>query len=186
MRWHELFTDLEGQARSLERGDLDSEVADRTRAELAGVELESRLRAQVSRSVTLRVTGAGDVHGVLQRIGSGWLLVATPDEAVIPLAAVSAAWNLPPAAVSKQGDQLSSRVSLTAVIRAIARDRSPVLIRMRDGLPITGTPQRVGADFVDVSTHDLDVAPRHGQVRSQVTVAFAAIALLQRGATGWA
>jgi len=187
MRWQELFADLEGQARSLEKIDLDSEVADRTRAELAGVTLESRLRAQLSRSVTLSVAGAGDVRGMLQRIGPGWLLVTTPDDTVIPLAAVSAGWNLQPTAISKAGgDPLSGRVSLTAVIRAIARDRSPVVIRMRDGTPITGTPERVGADFVDLSAHDLDVAPRHGQVRSQATVSFDAIALLQRRATGWA
>jgi hypothetical protein len=187
MRWQELFADLEGQARSLEANDLDSEVADRTRAELAGITVESRLRAHLSRQVTLSVAGAGDVSGTLQRIGGGWLLLATPDETVIPLSAILAAWNLQLTAISKEGgDPLGGRVSLTAVIRAVARDRSPVVIRLRDGKSITGTPERVGADFVDVSVHDLDVAPRQGQIRARATVSFAAIALLHRKLTGWA
>lgn len=187
MRWQELFADLEGHARALQRSDRDSEVADRTRAEIAAVSLESRLRAQVSRRVTLGVRGAGDVSGELQRIGSGWLLITTPDETVIPLSAVSMAWNLSPASVGPEGsDSLSSRVSLTAAIRAMARDRSPVVIRMHDATSITGTPERVGSDFVDVSAHDVDVAPRQAHVRSTVTVSFAAIALIQRRAPAWA
>lgn len=186
MRWHELFADLEGQARAHERLDFDSEVADRTRAELASVTLESRLRGQLSRQVTLTVVGVGDVCGELQRVGSGWLLLAIPDETVIPLSAVSAAWNLLPTAAGREGlDLVSSRVSLTAVIRAVARDRSPVVLRLRDRQAITGTPERVGADFVEVSVHDLDVAPRQGQVRSRVTVSFAGLALLHRKPTGW-
>lgn len=186
MRWQELFADLEGQVRAQERLDLDSEVADRTRAEVASLTLESRLRGQLSKPLTCTVVGVGDVCGVLQRVGSGWLLLASPEETVIPLSAVSAAWNLLPTAIGREGmDLVSRRVSLTAVIRALARDRSPVVLRLCDGQSVTGTPERVGADFVDISVHDLDVAPRQGQVRSQATISFDAVALVQRKSAGW-
>ncbi len=71
------------------------------------------------------------------------------------------------------------------MLRVVARDRSVVLMRLQDGTRYVGTPDRVGADFVDVAIHDGDVAPRAGSVRSRVTVPFSALALVQRNSSGW-
>lgn len=186
MRWRELFEDLEGQAQSLERLELDSEIADRTRAEIATVRLINRLRAQVGQPVVLVLAGVGELRGQLQRVGSDWLLVETSRETVIPLDAVVMLKDLTPMALSEEGvDLISSRLSLRAVLRAVARDRSPVVVRLIGGGSITGTLERVGADFVDLSEHDLDVAPRPQRIRSRATVPFAAIASCQRTSPGW-
>lgn len=59
MRWQDLFADLEGQAGALEWAEIDAEVADRTRGEIAQVTLLNRIRAQVGQHIALTTSGAG-------------------------------------------------------------------------------------------------------------------------------
>jgi hypothetical protein len=54
-----------------------------------------------------------------------------------------------------------------------------------DGRSLTGTPDRVGADFVDLALHDPAEPPRRTEVRSRATVSLAAIACVRRRPTGW-
>jgi small nuclear ribonucleoprotein (snRNP)-like protein len=186
MRWHELFSDLEGQGSSLQRADTDREIADRTRGELAQVTLLNRLRASVSSPVTVWVAGAGEIRGELLRVGADWFLVATTDEVIVPVPALVGVLNLPPAAVSKDGAGIvASRLRLSSVLRAVARDRSTVRIVLRDGGDVVGTLDRIGADFVDVSMHGLDEPPRPQHLRGRVTVGFAAIGCVRRQPAGW-
>lgn len=181
MRWQELFADLEAQAHSMERAGDDSEIAERIRGEVARVTLVNRLRAQITRPVTVSVWGAGELSGVLERVGADWLLIAAEGEAIVPLSAVMALLDLPPEAVAADGaGVVSGKLRLASVLRAIARDRSPVTVLRRDGKSLTGTPDRVGADFVDLALHDVGETPRHREIRSRATVGFDAIACICR------
>ena len=67
MRWERLFADLEAQLEGELRRDLDAEVADRTRRELAQVDLGARLSAQVGSSGVDHAAGHGHGRDV------GWL-----------------------------------------------------------------------------------------------------------------
>jgi hypothetical protein len=186
VRWQELFADLEAQAVSLRRVDDEREIAELTRGGLAQVSLVNRLHAQVSGRLTVQVAGAGTITGQLERVGADWLLLASADEVVVPLPAVMAVLDLPPAAVSDEGvGAVASRLRLTSVLRAIARDRSPVRIVLRDGSPVVGTPDRVGADFVDLAVHEVGEPPRARQVRSRATVSFGSIGCVRRHPWGW-
>jgi hypothetical protein len=185
MRWEELFADLEAQARSLERAE-EGELSDRTRGEMAQVTLMNRLRAQVSRQVTVSIRGLGDLTGRLQRTGADWLLLQAPDEVIVPLAAVMALRDLPPDAVSPDSSSVvAGGLRLTSVLRGAARDRSVVVVTQVDGRSFTGTPDRVGADFVDLALHDPVEAPRRTEVRARATVSLTAIACIRRRPTGW-
>lgn len=187
MRWDQLFGDLEGQARGFEAAELEAEIADRIRVELAQTTLLNRLRAQERRTVTLTVEGAGQVHGLLAQVGADWLLLQLPDELIIPAAAVVAVADLPTAAVSPDGVPLiASRLRMTAALRAVAVDRCPVTVTLRTGSIVTGTPDRVGADFVDLALHELAEAPRPSSIRGRLTVAFAAVGAVRRSSDGWA
>lgn len=187
MRWHELFADLEARARTLEQADLELEIADRTRAEVGEIRLANRLRSALGAPVRLQVQSVGLVEGRLERVGRDWLLVSTPSDVVVALAAVGAALDLSATAVSPEGlSPVTSRLSLTAALRAIAVDRSTVTVRMRDGGSYSGTPDRVGADFVDLSLHDLGEPRRQAAVRGRCTVAFAALAVVCRHGDPWA
>jgi hypothetical protein len=71
------------------------------------------------------------------------------------------------------------------VLRAIARDRSAVAVRLVDGSQIIGTPDRVGADWIDIAAHDADDAPRAPAVQGRWTVPLSAMSLIRRSTAGW-
>lgn len=187
MRWSDLFDDLEGHGAALERAERDAEVADRTRTEVAQLTLLNRLRSNVGRPVSLRLSGAVAVVGTLERMGANWLLLTTPNEVMVPVAAVISVANLPLTTVSPEGVGLvASRLTFASALRAIAVDRARITVMLIDGSTVSGTPDRVGSDFVDIAVHHGDEAPRAAAVTMRTTVAYAAITRITRESGGWA
>jgi hypothetical protein len=186
VRWRQLFEDLETQAAALDEAELRSEVADRTRAELAGVLLARRMHSALGSDVELRLVGDAVVRGPLSGWGPDWLLIEAGDEVLVPTAAVVAANRLGPTVSAAAAIGLvESRTPITTLLRAIARDRSTVVLRLVDGSQIVGTPDRVGADWVDIAAHDVGDAPRATAVHGRWTVPLGAIAALRRQSGGW-
>jgi hypothetical protein len=186
MRWEALFADLEAQALGWQLAERETEVADRTRGEVAQISMVSRLRHRAGAPIRLQVVGAGAVSGRLNRVGPDWTLVTTPDETVVATAAISAVHDLPwESTPTETISQVEARMRLTSVLRAIARDRSTVVICLRDASTLIGTPDRVGADWVDLAAHEPGQAPRRSTVLSRSTVPLAAIATVRRGRSGW-
>jgi hypothetical protein len=186
VRWRRLFEDLESQAAALGDAELRSEVADRTRAELAGVQLSRRLHSALGSAVEMRLLGDSVIRGPLSGWGPDWLLVDAGDEVLVSTAAVVAACRLASTASAAAGIGLvESRTPITTVLRAIARDRSVVTLRLVDGSQLVGTPDRVGADWVDVAAHDVGDAPRTAAVHGRWTVPVSALAAIRRQPWGW-
>jgi hypothetical protein len=186
VRWEQLFADLEGQAKAMQELELEAEMTDRIRVELGRITLLNRLRAQVGDQVTLVLDGAGRVQGDLMQVGADWLLLASPDELIVPTAALVGVSDLPSTAVSPDGTSVvSSRLMMTAALRAVAVDRCAVTITLRSGDTVIGTPDRVGADFVDLAVHERGEAPRRSSVRTRLTLAFGALATVRREGEGW-
>jgi len=184
VRWDQLFDDLEGQVAASEQEDLDAEVADRTRIEVARLRLGDRLRAAVGTRIELSLGAAGPVSGELTRTGPGWLLLdpGCGAQIVVTEAAVSAADALP-AATDAPGSMglVESRLDLGHVLRAIARDRVPVRVVLRDGSGRVGTIDRVGADFLDLAEHPADQPRRPSDVTRRAAIRLAAIAMVRAG-----
>lgn len=184
MRWEDLFRDLESQLAAAEHAQLDDELADRARREAALLRLVDRARAATGHPVALHVRGAGTLAGVLAEVGSQWLLLAEPGgrEALLPWTAVlslagTTAWSEPPDA----GGRLFRRLGLGSALRGVARDRLPVQAWLTDGSVLTGTVDRVGADFVEISEHPAAEPRRRAAVTGVRTVPFAALAVVRRG-----
>ena len=190
MRWDDLFRDLEAQLSAAADAALDAEVADRSRREAARLALVDRARAATGRPVVLRVAGAGAMEGRLLGVGSEWLLLTdgtdraagSEGECLVPLPAVLsvsglAAWT----ATADAAGQVGARLGLGVVLRGIARDRSGLAVTLVDGSTFTGTLDRVGADFVEVSEHGPGEPRRPGAVTGVRTVPFPALAVLRRG-----
>jgi len=183
MRWERLFADLEAQLAAAEAAAEESEVADRSRREAATLSLVDRLRASVGAPVQVRVGGAGVVEGVLREVGSQWLLLAEPagTEALVPAAGVMAVSGLSTwSAAPGSAGPLFTRLGIGSALRAVARDRSAVTVTLADGSALSGTLDRVGADFVEVSAHAPGEPRRAGAVHGVRTVPVAAIAVLRR------
>jgi len=154
MTWEEqlfvLFDDLEQQAEGMFRAERELEVADRSQAEYAQVTLPSRLMASLDREVDLKVVGVGTVTGTLQRVGTGWCLVAgRGQEWIVRLHAViqvrgASDRSLPEAAWSPV-----ARLTLGSALRRIAQARQRCVLHLVDGSRHEAHPVRVGADFVE-------------------------------------
>jgi hypothetical protein len=152
MRWERLFEDLAAQLTEAELDGMRSEVADRTRRELAKVRLRDRVRAAQGNHVAIRVSGIGPIHGTISGAGPDWLLLAEPagTEALVPLAAVVQVSGLGMRA-SPPDSRVSDRLGLGYVLRGVARDRAEVVVTLVDGAALAGTIDRVGADHLDLA-----------------------------------
>jgi hypothetical protein len=180
MRWDDLFADLEAQWDAEQAAELAGEVAERTRSELARVRLADRLRGSVGRSVTVS-TSPERVAGRLASSGPDWLLVDDGRaQVLVPLSAVSEVTGLGAQASAPDAvGVVESRLDLGFALRRLARDRQPLRLVLTDGSRLTGTVDRVGADFLDLAEHDTDEPRRPASVRALRTVSFVALATIR-------
>jgi hypothetical protein len=179
VRWQQLFADLSAQ---LERAEAEAEwaeTASRARAEFGAVRLTDRLRGNAGSRLSLRCRGAGQVVGTLMDIGADWLLLED-DGAAEVLVAVPAVLTVGglgrvTAAPEDQG-AVRPRLDLRWAVRALARDRSRVQVVLLDGARLTGTVDRVGADFFELAEHPVDAPRRPSEVQGVQAVPLSGIA----------
>lgn len=175
MRWERLFDDLEGQLAEEHSEELRAEIAERTRREVARVELADRFRECAGQQLTLHVRGAGPVRGAMTASGPDWILIAEPagTEVVVPRAAVTQIVGLG-RRVGAVG-LVAGRLGLGYVLRGIARDRAAVALVLIDGGTLHGVIERVGADHLDVGPWPPDTTA------GGATVPFTGLAAVRRG-----
>lgn len=191
MRWEAFFDDLEMQWEAAEAASLASEVADRTRREVAMLRLVDRLRPCVGLPLRFGILagspdGGMTVDGRLLALGADWLLVEEPGgrEALVPMRSVL--WVDGLSAVSaRPGHEgpLAARLDLRYALRGLARDRATVVVLLVDGTILRGVAHRVGADFLELAVDAAgpagDARAAHQRVR---TVVLGSVALLRRPA----
>jgi hypothetical protein len=183
VRWERLFADLAAQLATAEAAELAGEVSDRSRREVARLHLADRVRLAVGAEVTAGVAGLGTLAGRLVRSGPGWWLV-TADGADVLVCAEAVSWvgGLPALAAEPEvTPEVERRLGLGYVLRGIARDRSAVTVVLTDATVLTGTIDRVGADFIDLAEHAPGEPRRAGAVRAARTVPFAVLAVVRTG-----
>lgn len=170
MRWDALFDDLAAQRAALDHAELIAEVADRTRGEVAGIELLDRFRAALGADLHVTVRGGCAVAGALTRVGMDWLLVTEPhQEAVVPIRHVACVRGLRRgAAVPGAASVVDSRTGIRQPLRALARDRSTLWVHLVDGSVRAAVIDRVGADFIDVAGGDVLAIAAIAAVRRSV------------------
>lgn len=174
MRWEGLFEDLEGQLAAEERRERDAEVADRTRAERARVALAERYAAARGSDLTLTVVTGATVEGRLCDIGADWVLLRDPAgrEVLVATAAVVAVVGL-----TRRNEQavMARRFTMGYALRALSRDRAPVVVTDTSGGRVDGTIDAVGLDWCEVSEHPLDEPRRSASVRGRRVIPTSAV-----------
>lgn len=149
VRWELLFADLEAQAEAEGRADLEVEVADRARAELAGVALADRVRAHLGRPLVWHLADGSVRYGTVADVGRGWVLLDAADgPELVVLAGVAGVEGLGAGVAPEEG--LAARLPLAVMLRRLAQDRAAVRLVLRSGPPVTGTLLQVAADHCDV------------------------------------
>jgi hypothetical protein len=182
MRWQQLFDDLQSQFEAEEAAAERAESASRARAEVGAVRLRERLAGAVGSPVGLDVRGAGRVYGVLTDIGPDWLLLEDDQgrEQLVALAVVrTVAGLVRRTALPEPAGAVRARLDMRRALRGLARDRSAVQVVLDDGGMLTGTLDRVGADYVELALHAADEPRRSEAVRGVQAVVIGAIAVVR-------
>lgn len=177
MSWEqELFAvldDLEQQAEALYDAERELELADRSRAEYHHVTLESRLTASVGLDVVLDVRGVGRISGVLERVASGWCLLAGPaQDWVVRTAAVALVHGASERSVPEVAWSPVAKLGLGSALRRLAEAGERCVVHLVDGAAHEAVLRRVGADFVEAAVGD-------GPGARTVLVAFGSVAAVQ-------
>ena len=179
MRWERLFADLAAQFDAAEEAEFAGEVADRSRRELALVKLADRMRSAEG-EVQLGLAAGETARGAVVGCGADWLLLADDGvETLVVLAAVAWVRGLSSAA-DTTASVVTARLGLGHALRGIARDRAETTVLLTTGTRLTGTIDRVGADFVDLAEHPAGEARRASAVQSLRTLPFSSLASLRR------
>jgi hypothetical protein len=74
---------------------------------------------------------------------------------------------------------VAGRLDLRRAVRGLARDRAQVQAVLVDSAVVTGTIDRVGADFCELAEHPLDQARRGSAVQGVTAVALSALAVVR-------
>lgn len=195
MRWDALFADLEAQMHAADASD--EEVAGLVRAEVGRTELTDRLRGQLGAAVALQLTDGQWLRGTLAESGAQWLLLDLSDptpgglgaaagagaatrQALVPTAALQRVTGLG-AAVGAPPGAVERRLGLGSALRALARDRAPVVVVLHGG-ELAGTIDRVAADHLDLAVHPVGEPRRASAVTDVAALPFSAV-LAVRSAT---
>ncbi len=197
MRWDRLFTDLEARFDELVDAEAAAESADRERVAVGAVRATQRLAGSIDRPIRVRLAGGASVSGVLRSVGPDWLLVTEGQgrDCVVALVAVTAVEGLT-AATGPEISGFALRLDLRRALRGLARDRSPVAVAMTGWAAgtagpgtgaygpigageLTGTIDRVGADFIEMAVHAAWEPRRAGAVRSVALVPLGGIVLVR-------
>lgn len=182
MRWEQLFADLEAQFAAQNADDESIEAPSRSRAEYGRLLLADRLRGARGWPVTLTCRGAGELSGRLVEVGVDWFLLTDPTgrELLVAAAAVRAVGGLGAAtAPPVEAGPVARRLDLRRALRGLARDRAALQCLLDDGSVVTGTVDRVGADFLELAEHPLDLPRRREVVTGVRAVVLDAVAAVR-------
>lgn len=168
MRWDSLFEDLEAQFSAERALARESEISERVRVEVAGLELADRLRGVAGAEIALVLNTGVSLQGTLGHVGGGWfVLVDGGRQWLIPCASVTHYDGLGRLA-QKPTSHVQSSLGLASALRGLSRDRAQVTVVLSAGprtdLRLHGVIDRVGRDH-------FDFADTRGEVRRGSAVA---------------
>lgn len=180
MRWERLFDDLAAQLDEHRLAERFGEVAERTRLEVGRLALVDRLRQAIGQRVSLTIGTEVALRCEVRSVGVDWLVVVDDRDAqrLVMLSAIVAIGQLGTAVAAprtRAGEHIAQRLDARHALRAIARDRSGVRVLSAFGVSLSGTIDRVGADFIDLAIHPLS-EPRPRRPTAVQAIAISAIA----------
>lgn len=180
MRWDELFESLDRQFDELLDAAEDAEQADRARVEFGAVSATQRLAGSIGGLLRIRLTDGHRVSGRLLRVGADWLLLRESEaaELLVAWSAVTAVEGLSWQTGAPLG-VVDRRFDLRKAVRSVARDRAPVSVHTAHGTELTGTVDRVGADFFELAAHAAWEIRRQAAVQGVVLVPLAAVLMIR-------
>lgn len=185
MRWDDLFESLDRQFEQLLDAADDAELADRVRVAFGAVIAVERLAGAVGATIRVRLADERRVSGALTRVGPDFLLLReSPSvDLLVAWSAVAAVEGLSMRTGAGLGS-VDSRFDLRRAVRSVARDRAAVTVHTTHGTELSGTVDRVGADFFELAAHAAWETRRSTAVQGVVLVPLSAVTLIRSAPLG--
>lgn len=187
MRWNALFQDLEQQLAEAGVLGLESEIAERSRADTAAIALDDRLRGSLGCHIGVHLNSGPVFAGILSHAGSESLVIdEAAHQVLIPYAAVGHYTGLGRFAVAETSP-VRRRLGLASALRGLARDRAELTVLLAGRSPdmqLPGVIDRVGRDFFDLAMTWPGEARRAGRVADVATVPFRSLGALRSRRSG--
>ena len=187
MRWDALFNDLESQLEEADRLALDSEISERTRAEMVSLPLEYRLRAAVGYRIGVHLLCGESVQGELRHAGADALVLDEEQHQVlIPYTAAARYVGLGRHA-RREGSTVRRSIGLAHSLRGLARDRAELSVTVGGGTGVgrlAGVIDRVGRDYIDLASVTPGEARRSRSVTEVSAIPFTALAMIRSHKAG--
>ncbi|MDR6988993.1 hypothetical protein J2Y66_003501 [Paenarthrobacter nitroguajacolicus] len=182
MRWDSLFDDLEAQFSAERALEVETEITERARVELAAIELGDRLRGAAGADIKVFLTDGSIIHGLLRHAGGDWLALSEGSrEYLVPLAAVLSFQGLGRLAL-KPAVRMRLPLGIASALRALSRDRSELEVHLNaqtgQGYKLQGVIDRVGRDHFDLAVVPHGEVRRERNVASVMTIPFTALVAL--------
>ncbi|WP_111767543.1 hypothetical protein [Nakamurella deserti] len=185
MRWDDLFDSLDRQFEELLDAAEDAEQADRARVAFGAVPAVERLVGALGSTVRLRLAGDRQVTGVLDRVGPDFVLLRESAGVDLLVAWSAVAWVEGLSRRTGPGlGTVDGRLDLRKAVRSVARDRAAVTVHTTHGTDLSGTIDRVGADFFELAAHAAWETRRSGAVQGVVLVPLAAVLVIRSAPLG--
>ncbi|MFH5878094.1 hypothetical protein [Arthrobacter sp. NA-172] len=183
MRWDALFEDMEAQLASERLLELESEISERARVEIAGIEVSDRLRGAVGLTIDVMLRSGRVASGALSHVGSEWLVLNEGrHQWFVPGAAVLTYQGLG-RQVTVGRSKIPQRLGMASAFRMLARDRAELAVYLlagtSEGPAMRGVIDRVGKDHFDLAIVMPGEVRRSGNVLSVATVPFQSLAALR-------
>lgn len=183
MRWDALFEDMEAQLASERLLGLESEISERARVEMAGIEVSDRLHGAIGQKIDVKLRSGTQVSGTLSHVGSESLVLDDGrHQWLVPVTAALAYQGLG-RQVRAGRSKASQRLGLASALRMLARDRAELAVHLlelaRDERTMRGVIDRVGKDHFDLAVMLPGEVRRSGNVVSVATVPFQSLAALR-------
>ncbi|GAB3558947.1 hypothetical protein GCM10027405_05980 [Arthrobacter alkaliphilus] len=183
MRWDALFEDMEAQLASEQLLGLESEVSERARMEMAGIDICDRLRAAIGQKIEVKLRSGTHVSGTLSHVGSESLVLDQDSHQwLVPLTAALAYQGLGRQARAIQSSA-SQRLGLASALRMLARDRAELAVHLLESAQgeatMRGVVDRVGRDHFDLAVMLPGEVRRSGNVVAVATIPFQSLAALR-------
>jgi len=185
MRWDSLFDDLEAQFSAERALEKESEITDRARVELAGIDLSDRLRGAAAAEIKIVLVDGNVIRGVLSHAGSEWLVLTEGvRQWLVPYASVLSYQGLGRVAL-KPSSRMQHSLGIASALRVLSRDRSELvvhlMVRTGDGYKLHGVIDRVGRDHFDLAVVPHGEVRRPGNIAAVLTIPFSSLAALCSG-----
>ena len=182
MRWDALFDDMESQFAEADRLALDTEIAERTRAEIVSLELGDRLRAALGYRIAVHLSCGDCVQGELVHVGADALLLNEEQQQVLVPFAAAARYVGLGRHVRAEASSVRRSIGLAHSLRCLARDRADLSLTVGGGagvVRLSGVIDRVGKDYIDLASVSPGEARRSTNVGQVSTIPFTALAMVR-------